>query len=150
MKVPFTANTACVNTISVHDQPFYPGDLDLERRIRSVIRWNAMAMVVRANRQEDGKTSAHTYDKLLVAVGRCPVTGGLGLEHTAVQTTPDGCVHVDSQRRTDEPSILAIGDVAGQPMLAHKATHEGCAAAEAIVEAAEEVMGHRTHFFKRL
>ena len=48
--LPFTANTPYVNTIPLEDQPMYPGDRDIERRIRSIIRWNAMAMVVRANR----------------------------------------------------------------------------------------------------
>jgi pyruvate dehydrogenase E1 component len=54
VRVPFTANTAYVNTIPHGEQPPYPGNLDFERRLRSVIRWNAMAMVVKANRQEDG------------------------------------------------------------------------------------------------
>jgi len=52
--LPFTANTPYVNTIPVSEQPPYPGDRALERRIKSIIRWNAMAMVVRANRRQDG------------------------------------------------------------------------------------------------
>ena len=51
---PFAANTPYVNTISAEDQPLYPGDRDLERRIRAMVRWNAMATVVRANRQRPG------------------------------------------------------------------------------------------------
>ncbi len=51
---PFSANTPYVNTIPIERQPAYPGDLDLERRIRSIVRWNAMAMVVRANREFSG------------------------------------------------------------------------------------------------
>ena len=54
VRLPFTANTPYVNTIRVEDQPPYPGDRDIERRIKSIIRWNAMAMVVRANREESG------------------------------------------------------------------------------------------------
>ena len=54
LKVPFHANTPYVNTISPSDQPTYPGDRDLERLAKSLIRWNAMAMVVRANRESDG------------------------------------------------------------------------------------------------
>ncbi|MCH7690033.1 MAG: pyruvate dehydrogenase (acetyl-transferring), homodimeric type [candidate division Zixibacteria bacterium] len=50
----FTANTPYINTISVEEQPVYPGNRKIERRIKSIIRWNAMAMVVRANRQEAG------------------------------------------------------------------------------------------------
>lgn len=52
--VPFSANTAYVNTIGVDEQPQYPGDLAIERRVKSLIRWNAMAMVVRANKHEAG------------------------------------------------------------------------------------------------
>ena len=52
--MPFSANTPYINTIPVEKQPPYPGDRELERRIKSLIRWNAMAMVVRANRREDG------------------------------------------------------------------------------------------------
>ena len=54
VELPFSANTAYVNTIVRSDQPAYPGNLELEQRIRSYIRWNAMAMVVRANKKEDG------------------------------------------------------------------------------------------------
>ncbi|MGI9534971.1 MAG: pyruvate dehydrogenase (acetyl-transferring), homodimeric type [Thermodesulfobacteriota bacterium] len=52
--VPYTANTPYINTIPVNEQPAYPGNKEIERRIRNVIRWNAMAMVVRANRHDDG------------------------------------------------------------------------------------------------
>lgn len=52
--MPFSANTPYVNTIVGENEPRYPGDRELERRIKSIIRWNAMAMVVRANREEDG------------------------------------------------------------------------------------------------
>jgi pyruvate dehydrogenase E1 component len=54
VRLPFSANTPYINTISVEEQPPFPGNRDLERRIKSLIRWNAMAMVVRANRLEDG------------------------------------------------------------------------------------------------
>lgn len=54
VRLPFSANTPYINTIPREDQPAYPGDRDLERRIKSLIRWNAMAMVVRANREEEG------------------------------------------------------------------------------------------------
>ncbi|WP_345742313.1 pyruvate dehydrogenase (acetyl-transferring), homodimeric type [Nitrospina watsonii] len=52
--LPFTANTAYLNTLPAEDQPSYPGDPDIERRVRSLVRWNAMAMVVRANRNSAG------------------------------------------------------------------------------------------------
>src|SRR5262245_41545859 len=54
INVPFTANTPYINTIPVHQQPVYPGDQAIERRVKSLIRWNAMAMVVRANKLEAG------------------------------------------------------------------------------------------------
>ena len=54
VRLPFSANTPYINTIPRDEQPAYPGDREMERRIKSLIRWNAMAMVVRANREEDG------------------------------------------------------------------------------------------------
>lgn len=54
VQLPYSANTPYINTISADEQPAYPGNRELERRIKSLIRWNAMAMVVRANRLEDG------------------------------------------------------------------------------------------------
>ncbi|MFQ5692045.1 MAG: FAD-dependent oxidoreductase, partial [Nitrospinota bacterium] len=81
---------------------------------------------------EGGGKKERTFERVLVAVGRTPNSGGLGLENTKVQVDERGFVRVDAQRRTAEPSIFAIGDVAGEPMLAHKATHEGRVAAEAV------------------
>ncbi|HXG08300.1 MAG TPA: dihydrolipoyl dehydrogenase [Gemmataceae bacterium] len=72
------------------------------------------------------------FDRVLVAVGRRPASQGLGLEKTRVQVDEKGFVKVDEQRRTTDEHIYAIGDVAGEPMLAHKATHEGKVAVEAI------------------
>ena len=77
-------------------------------------------------------STEHGFDRVLVAAGRRPNSSGLGLKHTAVEVDKRGFVLVDPQRRTAEPGIFAIGDVAGEPMLAHKATHEGLVAAEAI------------------
>jgi dihydrolipoamide dehydrogenase len=79
------------------------------------------------------------FDKVLMAAGRKPVTDGLGLENTQVQLDEKGFVTVDAQRRTNEPTIFAIGDIAGEPMLAHKASHEGIVAAEVIA-------GHKVAF----
>lgn len=72
------------------------------------------------------------FDRVLVAVGRRPNTEHLGLEQTKIVLSPNGFVQVDRQLRTAEPTIFAIGDVVGEPMLAHKATHEGLVAARAI------------------
>jgi dihydrolipoamide dehydrogenase len=73
-----------------------------------------------------------TFDRVLIAVGRRPNISGLGLEKTKVQLDEKGFIRVNEQRRTTDESIFAIGDVAGEPMLAHKATHEGKVAVEAI------------------
>lgn len=78
------------------------------------------------------KSGGQIFDKVLVSVGRRPNSENLGLENTRVKTDPKGFIEVDEQRRTSEPTIFAIGDVAGEPMLAHKATHEGRVAAEVI------------------
>lgn len=72
------------------------------------------------------------FDKVLVCAGRKPNSEGLGIENTKVETDGKGFIRVDEERRTGEPNIFAIGDVAGEPMLAHKATHEGRVAAEVI------------------
>ncbi len=71
------------------------------------------------------------YEKVLVAVGRKPNSAGIGLENTKAQLNEKGFVTVDRKRQTDDESIYAVGDVAGQPLLAHKATHEGIVAAKA-------------------
>jgi dihydrolipoamide dehydrogenase len=71
-----------------------------------------------------------TFDRVLVAVGRSPNGGKIGAEKAGVTVTDRGFIPVDKQMRTNVPHIFAIGDLVGQPMLAHKATHEGKLAAE--------------------
>jgi len=73
-----------------------------------------------------------TFEKVLVSVGRKPNTDVPGIENTRVTKTQKGFFEVDLQRRTKDPAIFAIGDIAGEPMLAHKALHEGRVAVEAI------------------
>lgn len=73
-----------------------------------------------------------TFARVLVAVGRRPNSDGLGLERTTVTVDERGFIVVDERRQTTDPRIYAIGDVAGEPMLAHKAMREGKVAAEAI------------------
>ncbi len=72
------------------------------------------------------------FDKVLVAVGRKPNSDIPGLDKTKVVVDEKGFIQVDARRRTADPAIYAIGDVVGEPMLAHKASHEGRVAAEAI------------------
>ncbi len=71
------------------------------------------------------------FDSVLVAVGRRPNGRALRVESAGLQLAPDGSIPVDAQMRTQVPHLFAIGDIAGQPMLAHKATHEAKVAAEA-------------------
>jgi dihydrolipoamide dehydrogenase len=80
----------------------------------------------------DGKTSEQVFEKVLVSIGRRPNGNVPGLDRTRVEVDKKGFIVVDAQRRTAEPSLYAIGDVAGEPMLAHKATYEAKIAAEAI------------------
>jgi dihydrolipoamide dehydrogenase len=79
------------------------------------------------------------FDRVLVAVGRRPNSKIPGLDATRVKVDAKGFIEVDGQRRTAEPTIFAIGDVAGEPMLAHKASHEARVAVEAIA-------GHKAVF----
>jgi dihydrolipoamide dehydrogenase len=80
----------------------------------------------------DGAKFKNNYDRVLVSVGRRPKSSGFGLESTKVTIDAKGFVTVDAQQRTSDPHIMAIGDVAGEPMLAHKASHEGKVAAEVL------------------
>lgn len=80
---------------------------------------------------KEGDESRH-FDRVLVAVGRRPAARDLGLEAVGVELDARGFIPVDAQRRTAAQGIYAIGDVAGEPMLAHKATHEAWTAVEAI------------------
>jgi len=79
-----------------------------------------------------GSETTAIFDKILVTIGRTPNTDGIGLEKTGVALDSKGFISVDAQRRTKVPSLYAIGDVAGQPLLAHKGSKEGIVAAEAI------------------
>ena len=85
------------------------------------------------------KERERVFDKVLVSVGRKPNSEITGLEKTQVRLGPRGFIHVNEQLQTDDPVIYAIGDVAGEPMLAHKASHQGRPAVEAIA-------GHKVAF----
>ena len=80
----------------------------------------------------EGFTGEKTFDRVLVSIGRRPNSNVPGLDKTRVSVNQRGFIEVDGSRRTSEPNIYAIGDVAGEPMLAHKASHEGRAAVDAI------------------
>ena len=90
----------------------------------------------------EGK-EARTYDMILVSVGRVPNGRSIGADKAGVAVTERGFIETDSQMRTNVPHIYAIGDIARNPMLAHKAVHEGHVAAEAAA-------GHKAHFDARV
>ncbi len=92
---------------------------------------------------EKGETFTDTFDKVLVAVGRKPNGKPIDADKAGVAVDDPGFIAVDSQQRTHVPHIFAIGDVVGQPMLAHKAVHEGKVAAEVAA-------GHNRHFDARV
>jgi dihydrolipoamide dehydrogenase len=118
----------------------------LEKDFESI--WLGTKVVAMADRQDsvevtfEGAVAEKTrrFSRVLVAVGRRPNSHGLGLEKTEVQVDRRGFVAVDPQRRTADQHIFAIGDVAGEPMLAHKAAHEGKVAAEVLA-------GHQSAVF---
>jgi dihydrolipoamide dehydrogenase len=85
----------------------------------------------KANEQSTAPAEAQRYDLVLVAVGRAPNGLLIGADKAGVAVSERGFINVDAQMRTNVPHIFAIGDIVGQPMLAHKAVHEGHVAAEA-------------------
>jgi dihydrolipoamide dehydrogenase len=95
-----------------------------------VVEMKAEATGIRVTFEGNVDPKSQLFDRVLVAVGRRPNSKIPGLERTHVQVDQRGFIMVDEQRRTHEPSIFAIGDVVGEPMLAHKASHEGRVAVE--------------------
>ena len=90
----------------------------------------------------DSPESEQEFEKVLVSVGRKPNSEFIGLENTKVELTDKGFIKVNNKLQTTEPHIYAIGDIVGEPMLAHKASHEGRVAVEAIA-------GHKVAFEPR-
>jgi len=88
---------------------------------------------------ENAPKEPQVYDRVLVSIGRKPNGKNIGAESAGVAVDDRGFIAVDKQMRTNVPHIFAIGDIVGQPMLAHKATHEGKVAAEVIA-------GHKVEF----
>jgi dihydrolipoamide dehydrogenase len=87
----------------------------------------------------DVKEKEQVFERVLMSVGRRPNSEIAGLDKTRVKVNQKGFIEINEQRQTDEPTVYAIGDVAGEPMLAHKAMHEGRTAVEAIA-------GHKVAF----
>jgi dihydrolipoamide dehydrogenase len=103
--------------------------IHLQTRVTAVRETASGAVVELAG---EGAPARLEVEQVLVAVGRRPNTAGLGLERTQARLDGRGFVTVDAQRRTADPRVFAVGDVSGEPMLAHKAIAEGLVAAEAI------------------
>ena len=132
-----------VTVVEMLDQLLPGCDPDLVKRLHDRItgRYEAIMLgtqVTAVKAQRNGlkvdfsEGGSRRYDRILVAVGRTPNGRTLGAEAAGVKVDDRGYIPVDRQLRTNVPSIFAIGDIAGPPMLAHKATHEGKTAAEVI------------------
>lgn len=108
-----------------------------KRKVNVLLETKALSMEKKGNSvlvHVEGKKGKEAIecDVILSTVGRKPLSQGLGLEKIGVAVDAKGFVTVDTKQRTNVSNIYAVGDVAGQPMLAHKATHEGIIAAEVI------------------
>jgi dihydrolipoamide dehydrogenase len=107
-----------------------------------VAKLEALPEGLRATFEGAGAPAPQVYDRVLMAVGRRPNGRDIGADKAGVTVNERGFIPVDNQQRTSAPHIFAIGDVCGEPMLAHKASHEGKLAAEVI-------SGHKVAFDAR-
>ena len=142
----YSALGSKVSVVEMLDDLLMGADRDLVRPLRKrlekqfeAIYTNTKLLSVKASKdglvaefEGEGVKSPQTFDRVLVSVGRVPNGHGIGLEKTKVSVTERGFVEVDRNMRTADPKILAIGDVAGEPMLAHKATREAKVAVETL------------------
>ncbi|MCA3131420.1 MAG: dihydrolipoyl dehydrogenase [Betaproteobacteria bacterium] len=120
----------------------------IEKRYEAVLLGTRVAKLealpegLRATFEGEGAPAPQTYDRVLMAVGRRPNGRDIGADKAGVTVNERGFIPVDNRQRTGVPHIFAIGDVCGEPMLAHKASHEGKLAAEVIA-------GHKAAFDAR-
>ena len=105
-------------------------DVLLETRVEEIKEQGKQLEV--SFKDKDDKSFKKKYDKVLVAVGQKPNSGNLGLENTNIEQDEKGFIKVNKKQQTNNENIFAIGDIAGQPLLAHKASYEGVVAVEAI------------------
>ena len=146
-----------VTVVELFDQLMPGADPDLikplqqrlSKRLAAIHTGVKVASVVagktglRATFEGDKAPESALFDRVLVSIGRTPNGGKLNAEAAGVEVTDRGFIPVDKQMRTNVPNIFAIGDLVGQPMLAHKATHEAKVAAEVAA-------GHKSEFFSRV
>ena len=144
MATVYRALGSQVTVVEFMDQLMPGADKDLVKPLADRLKKQGVAVhlktkVVDAKTQKNGiavtyegdsAPEAKRFDRVLVAVGRAPNGGKLDAAKAGVEVTDRGFIPVDRQMRTTAPHIFAIGDLVGQPMLAHKATHEGKLAAE--------------------
>ena len=156
MATVYDALGSSVSVVELMDQLIPGADVDLvkplHRRIQK--RYEAIYLKTRVTRIEShdeglrvtfaGEKSLEpqTYDRVLLAVGRRPNGRDIGAENAGIHVNERGFISVDEQLRTNVPHIFGIGDIIGEPMLAHKATHEGKLVAEIIA-------GHKATFDAR-
>ncbi len=144
MATVYRALGSAVTVVEFMDQIMPGADTDLIKPLADRLKKQGVAIhlktkVIEAQATEAGIVCGFdgasipandTYDRVLVAVGRAPNGNKLDAGKAGVAVTERGFINVDRQMRTNVPHIFAIGDIIGQPMLAHKATHEGKLAAE--------------------
>lgn len=117
----------------------------MEKRFEKILLKNKVAKLepkrdgIHVTFAGEEASEAQVYDRVLVAIGRRPNGKNIAADRAGVFINEDGFILVDKQMRTNVPHIFAIGDIVGQPMLAHKAVHEGKVAAEVIA-------GHKVEF----
>ena len=111
-------------------QALFTGGIFLNTKVESL---KATPQGIVAKLAGEGVTPEQTFDRVLVSVGRRPNSKDLGLENTKVQLDAKGFIKIDKKQFTNDPTISAIGDVAGEPGLAHKATREAKIAVEAML-----------------
>lgn len=144
MATVYRALGSAVTVVEFMDQIMPGADTDLIKPLADRLKKQGVAIHLKTKVTEAKATPAgivcgfdgasipanDTYDRVLVAVGRTPNGNKLDAGKAGVAVTERGFINVDRQMRTNVPHIFAIGDIIGQPMLAHKATHEGKLAAE--------------------
>jgi dihydrolipoamide dehydrogenase len=156
MATVYDALGAKVSVVEMMDGLMPGADRDivkpLQRRIEKryeaillktkVVKLEPLPEGLRASFEGEGAPAPQVYDRVLLSVGRRPNGKAINAEAAGVQVNERGYIPVDNQMRTNVPHIHAIGDIVGEPMLAHKATHEGKLAAEVIA-------GHKAAFDAR-
>ncbi len=140
----YSALGSAVTVVEFMDQLMPGADPDLVKPLQALLKKRGVAIhtsckvakvtagkkALSAEFEGASVPSGTDYDRVLVSVGRSPNGGKLKAENAGVQVSERGFIAVDKQMRTNVPHIFAIGDLVGQPMLAHKATHEAKVAAE--------------------